>query len=450
MRRARTHRVVIVTAAGLAALWSLSPIYGQSARPPQTSPPWLEGDGAGALRTLTPELRERALNELLQKVAAYARVVPLEDVNNDASIAVEDARLQLRAIVRGFAGDLDGSGVVDVGDVAIVIRAMSEGLAAPTSADGDLNADGRIDIGDVTLVMRSYGQEIDSALVDELVDQMLPAASSNNPTDHARYFSEGNPPYWPGWWPLQQPPQWPPNHEYSISKTWYQKPPYGPPTPHTYVFSRNLWPPNHYWSITTLWPEQHQQRSSLQDWPPNHLASVSENWPGPGDHSTTVSDQWPPNHLKANSRRESHLQIWSILHPDDPHMIPDPSPHVHEISMHWADHQVRQSLWVWPPNHIRQASLTWRYDHILNLSLTWPQGHFGGMSRAWPTPTPPWPPNHIVSVSERDGEPHAPPVPPLFPEDHTIFKTIKELIPKVPKEEKPDAQPAAPANPSQQ
>ena len=170
----------------------------------------------------------------------------------------------------------------------------------------------------------------------------------------------------------------------------------------------------------------------------NMCYELSAAWPP--DHTAGLSITWPPNHILPNSHKQEHLQSWSLLHPNDPRPVRQPSPHRPEISNHWADHQVNRSLLVWPPNHIRQASISWGFDHEMNLSLTWPAGHFGGMSRLWPQPSPVWPPNHMVQQSLEQGDPHTNPLPPIFPPDHTIFKTLKELIPLIPTGQQPAGQ----------
>ncbi len=363
--------------------------------------------------------------DLVDWLSDYTRGLELVDADADGAVDMDDARIAIVELLQALHGDLNFDGVVDAADAAWLAEQlkMRDGDRA-TAREGDVNADGILSGADLVALLENLGSTVDHQELSHVANQMLEfIASADGPGDHGQYFSDTFPPEWPG--PPFFPP-FPPNHEYSISEQWYQNPPFGPPAPgHQIGTSQNGWPPNHYWQISVSWPIEHTIDVSDIEWPPNHVHEISTTWPP--THTATLSGQFPPNHILPNSYNESHLQIWSILHPDDPHMIPEPSPHRAEVSNHWADHQVAESLLVWPPNHIRQASLSWRHDHLLNVSITWPTGHYGGVSRLWPQPTPPWPPNHLVSASNEGGGPHVEPIPPLFPPDHTIFTTIRDI-----------------------
>lgn len=380
------------------------------------------------------------LLDFLKWLGEYTSSLALRDLNADGRVDHEDAAIAIADTLHALAGDLNSDGVVNENDVALLMQQLLRGAGRPaTASEGDINADGILDQEDLAALIGLQGLIVDDAAIDAFAQAVADMSTAGDgPGDHAQYFSDTFPPYWPG--PPFFPP-FPPNHEYSISEQWYQQPPFGPPDGHQYGTSQNGWPPNHYWQISTEWPIEHVIATSDIEWPSNHLHAISSTWPD--DHAAGLSGQFPPNHILPNSHQESHLQIWSQLHPDDEHMVPQPSPHRQEISNHWADHQVAQSLLVWPPNHIRQASNTWRHDHLLNVSITWPAGHFGGISRQWPQPTPPWGPNHLTSVSLEGGDPHVDPLPPLFPEDHTIFTTIREirrLVPATPQQPAPGGQ----------
>lgn len=377
---------------------------------------------------------DAARERVLDWIATHAGNTPLQDADGDGQITGLDIESHMRRVVRAMMGDLNGDGVVDASDVSLLMERMSGRTGAPASVeDGDLNGDGVIDRADLQVLLEQQGTAIDEGQVDDLAR----AASTGPGTpwgDHAKYFSDAFPPYWPG------PPIWPPyppSHEYTISERWYQRPPLGPEPGHMFGNSQNGWPPNHYWELSRTWPDAHMFTLSDINWPANHLHSLSTQWPG--NHASGLSVTWPPNHILPNSHKQVHLQSWSLLHPENPAPAPQPSPHTTQVSNHWAEHQVNMSLLIWPPNHIRQASLSWGFDHEMNLSLTWPAGHFGGMSRLWPTPTPQWPPNHMTEKSGQD--PHTNPMPPLFPPDHTIYKTLKELIPRLPKTPEPAGEP---------
>jgi hypothetical protein len=55
-------------------------------------------------------------------------------------------------------GDLDGNGVVDAGDLAIITQFYNKPVSAYPNAYYDLNGDGVIDIYDVVIVARNYGR----------------------------------------------------------------------------------------------------------------------------------------------------------------------------------------------------------------------------------------------------------------------------------------------------
>lgn len=442
----RTRKFLLHVAAGTALSLGLAPTLSAEPEPafgePVATPTALRA--GGELQRLAEHLGivsrdadpQAAAIQLLEWIAARTGGRSIEDRDGDGAIGPDDVRMQFIEVLRALRGDLNGDGVVDAADARRLADRIAEKRSDPARLeDGDLNGDGVLDQIDLALLLQRQGDVIDFDEIEEFAEAA--AAAIPGPwDDHAKYFSDTFPPSWPG------PPFWPPfppSHEYTISAPWWLEPPFGPgQQEHARQDSQHGWPPNHYWQLSVTWPDAHMYRTSDIDWPGNHLHELSVLWPG--NHASGLSVTWPPNHILPNSHKQEHLRSWSLLHPGDDKPVRQPSPHRTEISLHWADHQVARSLLVWPTNHHREASLSWGFDHAMNLSLTWPAGHFGGMSRLWPAPTPLWPPNHMVEASRRDGDPHTNPLPPLFPEDHTIFKTLKELIPLIPTPSEPSEQ----------
>jgi len=271
---------------------------------------------------------------------------------------------------RAFLGDLNGDGVVDVGDLRILL--MNYGMAVDGGPlQGDLNGDGVVDREDVRLLLSMFGSAVDdedvvralaeSGVLDAVDQQPQPQPPqspwgthhpviSNN--DHSQAFSQSHP-----------------NHDQTISHNWP-----GWPGGHDPGLSI-VWPPNHSDMQSAGWPPTHNDESS-QYWPPTHSGDISGEWP-PDAHDQAVSITWPPSHSHHQSSTVppgnwDHGTLLTQNHP------PDGSwPTYHSIvnSINWGHHTVNVSS-NWPPNHFKVITVTWDpNNHDQAVSTTWPPNY---------------------------------------------------------------------------
>ena len=75
--------------------------------------------------------------------------------NNAGSVKLYGVEIE-----QGVKGDLNGDGVVDVGDIMAVINVMAGGVpgGAATGSNADVNGDGQVDVGDIMAIINMMAQ----------------------------------------------------------------------------------------------------------------------------------------------------------------------------------------------------------------------------------------------------------------------------------------------------
>lgn len=348
-------------------------------------------------------------------------------------------------LLGALGGDLNSDGVVDERDVRVVAESAATRAqqADVTVFSGDLNGDGTVDASDLALVeqLKSQGYTPPSESDGEEVLNDMQNMAVLGPPSHDDFFSSGYS-HTPGV-SYTTPIGIPRDHDSGISRTW-------PPASHTTLdssvlpqvhnlFASNVWQPNHLGDVSKTWYDHTADLS--QTYPPGHYGFRSQQWDNqPGGHSTAISRTWDPNHNTNFSReRVDHDGIWSNTYPRTDHFA--------GLSMTWPpSHQKDVSEGSFPPSHIWSISNGWPLkEHLMNTSIQWPSNHFYQVSKQWPADTDPgWPPNHWKKTSDTWGDPPKPWR--WFPEDHTVFDSVREIIPLLPgkkKDEKDKADSAA-------
>jgi hypothetical protein len=358
---------------------------------------------------------------LFDRLAAIGPV----DRDGDGHLTVEDQILTIEAVIYTSFGDLNTDGRTNLDDVA-------EAIARMQALDplGDVNGDGSIDALDALLVMEMENPEIRRRLwaVRQMAEYMndrveeiralgreaVMALWAGDPrlNDHIRAISQ----LYPREHGLWASVEYPDNHYYDVTRTW-DRPQDPPPWRHTVILSkRENWPPNHWYDPSIEWktiPGEHTRARSEQ-WRnlPGHRYDVSRTWPE--NHEARISRVWPPNHAASRSGRDVY-----------------PPEHLERVSETW-NHGLEFSQRKYPPNHDRSLSQSWG-PHTTMLSTTWPPNHLAEISSGWPPGVIPawWPPNHFRGTSEEWSQPQYP-LPPLFPPDHSVFTTLRDIIPQPP------------------
>ncbi len=362
----------------LATTIFVSPVYAQQI-------PDLDGDGQISFDEFALALRDRLQNYVV------------EDRDGDGMIDRDELIQATVGLWHAIQGDLNGDGVVDESDLAIV--GMNQGLVDVSYTRGDLDLDGDVDTDDFLINLSLIGTQLagnDAEAVRAIAFVSSYAATIETETadnsTHRISFSAT--------WPLDHDSTlsdfWPLNHDGEISGQWNRN-------DHTHnILQSEHWPANHLYVNSQSWDQSgHDVDVSAWRWPPNHWFRVSLDWPD--DHLSITSRIWPSNHIAMNS---------SLGEPSDHHVVPSgrwhhdqdlsmqqwPSHHDMAVSRGWLRHDQQTSL-LWPPNHFHGPSDTWGGDH------SWPVNHFRDMSDLWGTPA------HEAQ----------------FPTDHALFTTLRNF-----------------------
>lgn len=384
--------------------------FGEHLRPPGLPPDWLVSDAL-----------------FIDWFVAYSQDVPLLDYNGDNLIDCMDIVDITVALLNAMRGDLNGDGVVNEADAAILTANMGQALhpdGPPVLiTDGDLTAGYSVTMQDLEALMTRHGQVLDNfahVVAMQLVfERPKSVCFENEWVAHNAFFSGSWPPLWPPTSPpghtqvVSHHPKQPPGHHYEITRTWpgtAPAPDIPPPLPR--------WPPNHNATMSNTWDHDHSAFVSSK-WPPSHIAWLSGGWE---QHSYDVSGAWGPNHRsEITTSGPVHIQDASV-------MIWPRSPHLQGLSStdppnHNADHSQ-----AWPPNHDGFVTNTWSPTHSANTSVHWPAGHFYQVSAEWPpNVNPVWPPNHTLGQSRTWGQP-PPAGPGWWPSDHAYVTTILDIL----------------------
>jgi len=281
-------------------------------------------------------------------------------------------------VQRARMGDLNGDGVVDVGDLGILLKNYGAVDAGPMH--GDLNGDGVVDREDVRILLSMFGQAVDDeAVVAELARAGLLVDVEPNPgggspwgthhpvisnAQHSQAFSQSHP-----------------NHDQTISNGWPNW-----PAGHNPALSE-VWPPNHLSDVSENWPQGHDKDLSAP-WPPSHKPDISVHnpaepwtWPPPGEHNPALSITWPPAHSFMLSPNQPPNQ-WTLHHeeitatwPGGQHGHDWPANHYWTVSQYWTNHNGALSK-TWPPNHFMLITLSWgQNNHAIAQSRSWPPNY---------------------------------------------------------------------------
>ncbi len=428
--------------AACATVHAATPAPGIDPTLARVAPAEVDVDGDGVLTK----------SDLVAWLRTRYRDMKISDHDGDGRITFADSRVDIARILGGLAGDLNGDGVVDAHDAAILTGNASRHLAGATIADGDLNLDGVVDRLDLDVLSQLMGTRLEQdmgALAQGVIDEGRGRAlmMSRAPVNHIVVISDGYDPALP--WPDGMPDDYPANHADDYSYQWPIWPdpneipqplPGDAPTPHIHRtglswghwIAVSQWPANHLYSPSAAWaPLSHDTAMSefeWQTWPSNHNRPISATWNGPGPggvpHETSVSRSWDPSHAVSVS-----LAPNPHSNPELP-MLTDPSPHLEWASSTWP-HRVDVSSIAWPTNHVAQLSGSWKESHKMNLSIYWPGSHHGAVSKLWPAEDDTgWPANHVTDVSTTWGDP-AEPALPFWPPGHSIWSTAWDVIPTI-------------------
>ncbi len=383
----------------------------------------------------------------------------IHDVNGDGYLTAVDEVAALAVVLDKLSGDLDADGTVTLDDTALFLDLFltpPPGNAGLSDLSADVTLDGAVTAEDLNAHITTLNPGTQTDRVADAVKVLITLQGSLTQS----HYSNGH--LWEitAQWGDQHCPRtsvfessrdrnrYPPNHDYTFSAGW--------PGDHSRQTSRN-WPPQHTATVSEGWgppgtdPGEHRTGTS-RGWPPQHEASQSELWGVPdGMHSPSVSSRWPPNHLYSESvmgNLPQHDAVMSAItsnpnyppdgYPENPGTIPSPTEHDANFSDGWdAGHGQATSRFFWPSNHSVAMSATWRSQHGVGLSSYWPAHHHGDVSRTWPADDngiPPWwKPNHVTDISTRgpavDPPPGFPWQIPFFPEGHSVWTSIQDLIP---------------------
>ena len=370
----KRHRV-LSGLAGAAALASM--VHAQQI-------PDLDEDGRISFDEFALALRNRLQNQ------------PIRDLDGNGMIDEQEFRQAIVDLWHVMQGDVNGDGVIDEDDLAIV--GANQGLVDVPYTVGDPDLDGDVDIDDFLLTLAQMGSPVvgdDDEAVRTIALVAAYAATigtAESPVHHT-YFSSTWPPDHNG----AKSDFWPPDHSGGISGQWERD-----DLTHN-ILQSELWPGNHLYVYSQMWDQSsHVVETSTQVWPSNHWFRVSLDWPD--DHAPETSRTWPSNHQVGNSA------------------LQEPSDHHAQPSSRWL-HAVDLSSERWPPNHDRTMSGGWQ-THDRELSLLWPPNHFSGPSSTWPDDTH-WSANHFLYLSKSQG---LSPRDVRFPPDHDYGTTFRDAI----------------------